>query len=161
MSTVRLFRLLACVLLRLGSLVSAQSDCSPTGKVQFICGVISPEDFALVPNSPWMLTSGNKAGEGAIRALNLRNRQVTTIYPSSPVKARPDSKMYPTCPGPLNPDDGVEKKRFAAHGIYLRPGTRSLHRLHVVHHGSRESVEVFEVDGAANPPSLTWVGCAV
>jgi sugar lactone lactonase YvrE len=33
--------------------------------------------------------------------------------------------------------------------------------LYVVHHGNRESIEVFEFDAHAKPPALTWVGCAV
>jgi len=36
-----------------------------------------------------------------------------------------------------------------------------VHTLYAVHHGPRESVEVFEVDARAKPPVLTWIGCAV
>src|SRR5438477_30543 len=49
----------------------------------------------------------------------------------------------------------------AAHGLYLRPGSGSVHTVYLVHHGNRESIEVFEFDGHAKPPVLTWVGCAV
>jgi hypothetical protein len=157
----RLFCVSAGLALWWGSTVGAQPDCAPLGKVQFICNVISPEDFALVPGTDWMITSGNRAGEGAIRALNLRDRRITTLYPSEAVKARPDTTSYPTCPGPLDAADPAEKKTFAAHGIYLKQGSKSIHTLHVVHHGSRESVEVFELDASAKPPSLTWIGCAV
>ena len=59
------------------------------------------------------------------------------------------------------PTDPVEKSKFAAHGLYLQPGAKSRHTLYVVHHGKRESIEVFEVDGAAKPPALTWIGCVV
>jgi hypothetical protein len=31
----------------------------------------------------------------------------------------------------------------------------------VVHHGERESVEVFKLKGGAKAPTLTWVGCVV
>jgi len=48
-----------------------------------------------------------------------------------------------------------------AHGLFLRPGTNAVHTLYVVHHGNRESIEVFELDARATPPALTWVGCAV
>jgi sugar lactone lactonase YvrE len=30
-----------------------------------------------------------------------------------------------------------------------------------VHHGSRESIEVFDVDAGVQPPALTWTGCIV
>jgi sugar lactone lactonase YvrE len=33
--------------------------------------------------------------------------------------------------------------------------------VYVVHHGFRESVEVFEIDTKPNPPTFTWIGCAV
>jgi hypothetical protein len=49
---------------------------------------------------------------------------------------------------------------FQAHGVYLKPGANGRHTLYVVHHGTRESIEVFDVDAGATPPSLTWVGCA-
>jgi hypothetical protein len=137
------------------------ADCEAIGKVQFLCGIVSPEDFALVPGSEWMLVSGNRAGQGAIRALNVRDKTITALFPSAAVRARTDTKTYPTCPGPIDSADPVEKARFAAHGIYLKPGSRSVHTLYVVHHGARESVEVFEVDGAAKPPALTWIGCVV
>jgi hypothetical protein len=144
-----------------GNVRPEAADCEAIGKVQFLCGIVSPEDFALVPGSDWMLTSGNRAGQGAIRALNVRNKTITTLFPSAAVTARADTKTYPTCPGAIDSADPVEKARFAAHGIYLKPGSRSVHTLYVVHHGARESIEAFEVDGAAKPPALTWIGCVV
>ena len=147
--------------LLLGNAGPEAAGCDAIGKVQFVCGIVSPEDFALVPGSDWMLTSGNRAGQGAIRAFNVRTTNVTTLFPSAAVKTRADSTRYPGCPGPIDSADPVEKARFAAHGLYLQPGSKSRHTLHVVHHGSRESIEVFEVDGGAKPPALTWIGCVI
>src|SRR5206468_1139796 len=48
-----------------------------------------------------------------------------------------------------------------AHGLYLRPGSNQLHTLFVVHHGDRESIEVFQFAARSKPPTLTWIGCAV
>lgn len=138
----------------------AAANCAPLGKIQFLCGVISPEDFAVLPGAEWIITSGNRAGQGAIRALNVREQKVTTLFPPA-VKTQPDTKAYPGCPGPLDLVDPAEKSGFATHGLYLTLGSRSVHRLYVVHHGARESVEVFDVDAAARPPALTWVGCVV
>ena len=50
---------------------------------------------------------------------------------------------------------------FRAHGLYLDPGEGGVHALYVVHHGRRESIEVFEVNAGAEQISLAWVGCAV
>jgi hypothetical protein len=130
--------------------------CAPLGKIQFLCGVISPEDFALVPGSEWMLVSGNHAGQGAIRALHPREQKIVTLFPSAAARTRPDTRTYAACPGPLDATEPVEKARFAAHGLYLKPGSTSVHILYVVHHGARESLEVFEVDGAARPRRGPW-----
>jgi hypothetical protein len=55
----------------------------------------------------------------------------------------------------------VEQKKFRTHGLSLHPGKNGVHTLYTVHHGTRESVEVFELDGKTSPPSLTWIGCVV
>ena len=66
--------------------------------------------------------------------------------------------MYNSCPGPIDP---AEKERFRAHGLYLRSAGNQRSTLYAVHHGGRESIEVFELDARAKPPTLTWVGCAI
>ena len=66
-----------------------------------------------------------------------------------------DRATYDSCPGPIV---SVEKEQFSSHGLYLQPGESRQHTLYVVHHGTRESVEVFEVDADVTPPQLTWVG---
>jgi len=69
-----------------------------------------------------------------------------------------DGKTYDTCPGAPEPED---KAKFTTHGLALRVGKNSMHTLYAVHHGKRESIEVFEVDARGKMPTLTWVGCAV
>jgi hypothetical protein len=150
-----------CLMLTPGRQAVAAPGCDPIGDIRFLCDVVGPEDFAIVPGSDWLITSGNRAGQGAIRALDVRAQKIVTLFPSSSITIRPDAKTYPTCPGPLDMANPDEKARSAVHGLYLKPGSNSRHSLFVVHHGGRESIEVFEVDGAARPPSLTWVGCVV
>jgi sugar lactone lactonase YvrE len=36
-----------------------------------------------------------------------------------------------------------------------------VHKLFVVAHGARESIEIFEVDTRTAPPAATWLGCVV
>jgi hypothetical protein len=107
------------------------------------------------------LTSGNKPGLGAIRALHLRDKKIVTVFPSAGVKTALDAKAFPGCPGPIDLADAAEKKAFAIHGMYLKSGAGSGLRLFVVHHGARESIEAFDVNGKTSPPALTWVGCVV
>ena len=139
-----------------GYAVIGATACEPVGEIQFICGLISPEDLAILPGSEWIIASGNREG-GRIHLVNVREKTTTVLFPTSGQVERLDTTTYPTCPGPLDPE---EQQAFRAHGLYLKPGQGAVHSLYVVHHGTRESVEVFEVDAQATPPALTWVGCA-
>jgi sugar lactone lactonase YvrE len=139
--------------------VSAQvpANCQPTGDVEFVCGQNGPEDLVVLPGAQWVIAS-SFGGNGGIYIIRASDRASTLAYPATTARDRFDSKTYSTCPGP--PDAGA-KAKFLTHGLYLEAGRNSVHRLFVVAHGSRESVEVFEVDGRAATPTLTWIGCAV
>ena len=143
------------VLLLLGSAAPAtaqEEDCAPDGDVQFLCGPVSPEDFAQVPDSPWVIVP-NMVDNGPIQAVDTRDDSVVTIFPAT-AGARHDRAMYGGCPGPVTSE-------IRPHGLYLRPGSGGRHTLYVVGHGARESIEVFELDAAGSQPALTWIGCAV
>jgi hypothetical protein len=51
--------------------------------------------------------------------------------------------------------------RFSTHGLWLQPGPATTHTLFVVGHGTRESIEVFEIDTRPTTPIVTWIGCAI
>lgn len=136
--------------------VPGEAPCIPVDSIQFVCGLVSPEDIAVFPGGEWAIASGNRAG-GRLHLVNVRTRTATAVFPASGQREQLDAEGYPTCPGPLV----LEKPDlFTAHGLYLKPGANGRHTLYVVHHGTRESIEVFDVDARAPPPSLTWVGCA-
>jgi len=131
--------------------------CNPAGNVQFVCGQQAPEDLVLVPGSEWVL-AGAFSGNGGINLISVRDKTTTVAYPAATAKERLDAKTYDSCPGP---PDAADKAKFTTHGLALRAGRNSVHTLYVVHHGKRESIEVFEVDARGKMPALTWVGCAV
>lgn len=136
--------------------VVGETPCTPVDGIQFICGLASPEDIAVLPGAEWAITSGNREG-GRLHVIDLRRKSATTAFPVPGQREQLDAENYPTCPGPLM----LEKPDlFRAHGLYLKPSANRVHSLYVVHHGTRESIEVFEVDARETPPSLTWVGCA-
>ncbi len=135
----------------------ADGACDPVGELRFICGVISPEDLAVVPDSDWVIASGNQAG-GRIQLVSASGRTTRVLFPGAAAAERLDSRAYPGCPGPIDPAEGDD---FRAHGLYLKPGSDAVHTLYVVHHGLRESIEVFQLDAGATEPALTWIGCAV
>ena len=136
---------------------AAVEGCEPVGELRFICDVIGPEDLAVVPDSDWVIASGNQAG-GRIQLVSVSGRTARVLFPGAAAGERLDSQAYPTCPGPIDPTEGDD---FRAHGLYLQPGPDAVHALYVVHHGLRESVEVFELDAGPAEPALTWIGCAV
>src|SRR5437762_4427499 len=137
--------------------VPRAAGCDAVGNVRFICDQAGPEDLFPVPGGEWVLSSGMAASGAAIRAINVRDRTTAVLFPSVGAKIRPDTTTYKSCRGPI---DTTQKDRFGAHGLYLRPGSGAVHRLYVVHHGTREPIEVFELDGRSRPPALTWIGCA-
>ncbi len=139
-----------------GFTVYGAAPCEPVGEIQFICDLISPEDLAILPGSEWVIASGAQEG-GRLHLVSVRDKTTTVLFPTPLQDERHDTTTYPTCPGPLAPE---EQEIFRAHGLYLKPGEGAVHTLYVVHHGMRESVEVFEVDAQVMPPGLTWVGCA-
>ena len=133
-----------------------EAPCTPVGEIRFICTLVSPEDLAIVPGAEWLIASGNRAG-GRLHLVSVRQKTATVLFPTPKPNVRFDRKAYPICPGPLD----IEKPdAFRAHGLYLKPGAGAVHTLYVVHHGTRESIEVFELNVGTAPPILTWVGCA-
>jgi sugar lactone lactonase YvrE len=135
----------------------AAAGCAPAGNVQFVCGQEAPEDLVAVPGGEWVISTvfSNKGG---IRVINVRDMSTTVAYPTATSRDRLDTKTYNSCPGP---PDAEQKASFRTHGVAVREGRNNTHTLYVVHHGKRESIEVFELDARSRPPALTWVGCAV
>ncbi len=131
----------------------AAAQCDPEGDVQFICGPISPEDLALVPDTPWVIVASWE-DDGYVSAADSRDGGTLRLFPTPTSQPRHDRATYGACPGMTT--DG-----FRAHGISLRPGRDGRHTLYVVRHGDREAVEVFEIDARGAEPGLTWTGCAV
>jgi hypothetical protein len=129
--------------------------CDPVGNIKFICGPISPEDLAVIPGDEWLIVSGDREG-GRIHLINTRSKTATAVFPTASPRERLDKASYPSCPGPIDPSEG---NAFNAHGLYLKKGSNKVHSLYVVHHGKRESIEIFDVDTNGAQPVLTWVGC--
>jgi DNA-binding beta-propeller fold protein YncE len=131
--------------------------CAPAGDVQFVCGQDAPEDLVLLPGSDWVIASVY-SNSGGIRLIDTRAKATTIAYPAATAREKLDAKTYDSCPGV---PDAAQKATFRTHGLAIRAGGNSVHTLYAVHHGQRESIEVFEVDARARPPVFTWIGCAV
>ena len=143
---------MTCAVL-LGAAGPSAAACEPDGEVQFLCGPVSPEDLAPVPQSPWVIVS-SMVDEGHLYLADTRDYTSTVLFPTETSRSRHDTAAYGACPGPLT-------SQFRPHGLNLRPGDNGAHTLYVVRHGGRESIEVFQLDMDGASPTLTWVGCAV
>jgi sugar lactone lactonase YvrE len=138
-------------------IAQAPPPCTAAGDIQFICGQQGPEDLVVVPGSQWVVASAY-GGSGGINLVRVSDRRSIVAFPSDGEKVRFDSKAYVGCSGP---PDRSSKAKFLTHGLSLQAGKKSVHRLFVVAHGARESIEVFELDTAPATPVLTWIGCVV
>ncbi len=124
--------------------------CSPADG--YICGQQAPEDLVAM-GADWAVASAF-AGRGGVALIRLKDRTSVTAYPSPSARDKHDVKTYPDCPGP-------PRGAFTTHGVYVPPGKGPTHKLFVVGHGARESIEVFDVDARGAMPVLTWIGCAI
>lgn len=116
-----------------------------------------PEDILPLEGTDWVLFSSITAGDhpGGMTLVNREESTESTLWPASGFKYELDPAAFPDCETP--PDEA----RADTHGInavQTGPGTFDLY---VVYHGSRESIEVFEVDVSGTKPDATWRGCVV
>ena len=132
---------------------TAAAACEADGAVQFVCGPVSPEDLAIVPESPWLIASGME-DDGYLYLVDTRDYSSAVLYPLPSAQPRHDTVSYGDCPGP-------NMSAFRPHGINLTTGADGAYRLYVVRHGARESIEVFDIDMTGATPSLTWIGCVL
>ena len=130
----------------------AADECAADGAVEFLCGPVSPEDLAQIPDSPWIVASGME-DDGYLYFSNSDSLDSFAVYPVTNAQHELNSR-YNDCPGP-------EMSGFRPHGINLVPGDEGVHTLLVVRHGARESIEVFEIEETATTPTITWVGCVI
>ena len=132
-------------------------SCGPMGELRFVCGPDGPEDLIAVPRTSWLVASAI-AGNGGIYVVDTVKGASIKVFPTATSAERPDTATYASCPGPLS---GEDRTSFRTHGLYLKARGRSTHTLYAVHHGGRESIEVFTFDAGTAPPKLTWIGCVV
>jgi hypothetical protein len=118
----------------------------------YICGQQGPED--LVGLGPDWAVASAYAGTGGVTLIRIRDRKSMTVYPATSAREQLDAKTYPKCPG-------APRGAFTTHGVYVVPGGGPVHKLFVVGHGARESIEVFSVDVRGENPLVTWTGCVI
>ena len=145
---------LACVAI-CGSVFTTAAQtkqpCTPSGGLNFVCGVENAEDLVVVPSSRWMVASGMAPGSG-LHLVDTQAKSVRNLYAAGAATVRADKTKYASCPGPL------DAKQALLHGLSLRPAANGRYTVYATNHGGRESVEVFELDTSGAAPTATWVG---
>ena len=136
-----------CFSFWLAAPASAQS-CGPANGLEFVCGPKNAEDLVRVPGTPWIIASGMTAG-ASLTLIDSRNGAYSGLH----AQAKPDA-TFANCATP--PDSA----KAITHGLNLRAGANGHSTLYAVGHGSREAIEVFDVDATGAQPALTWKGCA-
>jgi hypothetical protein len=139
-----------------------RGDCDPDpapGVVGSVCGFRNPEDVEYVASASLLLVSGRRDGEqpGSLSILPLRpdGRPDGAPQPAWP-REEQDSTGEPAALGECSGPPAF----FSPHGIDA--GTRRADGsvpLAVVHHGERESVELFDLTGRGAAAQLRWRGC--
>jgi len=128
---------------------------------KFIVGVYSVEDMLQIPGTLWIVGSGvTTQGPGmedqVIRKnyLHLFDAKTETGRQVEPeeIAIRADKASYPETTTP--PD----WETFGPHGIGLEARKGNVITLYAVNHGTREAVEVFQIDVSGKRPRFTWVG---
>ena len=126
--------------------------CEPRGNLGFLCGAQRPEDVVRIPGTRWLIYSGfsNGAGLKLVDSAAHSMRPLTFELPDANQQG-----VWPQCKAP--PDLAT----FNTQGLSIRDLGGSRSRLHVVNHGSRESIEIFSVDAREAEPRFTWRGCVL
>ncbi len=140
---------------------SPSAACAPDGTLQFVCGPKNGEDILRL-GTRWLIVSGmdgalNGAGpaHGRLYLVDHRAKNWFEAFPGAAPVFRQNRELYGNCPGP------VDTNNFSAHGLALREQQPGHYRVYVTGHGTREAIEVFEVDATGATPTLAWTGCVV
>jgi hypothetical protein len=128
------------------------TDCAASGGLNFICGMDKPEDLKPLPGTRWLITSGFSPGSG-LKLVDMRRKRMSVWFRADAAQINRDQARYPDCATP--PDRAM----FNARGLSLRLTGKASATLHVVNHGGREAIEVFDIALGKREPQLTWRGC--
>lgn len=129
---------------------AGDDQCVSEPGMDFLCGPENAEDMVWMPGTGRFIASGLA---GRLYTVDPETHAVEALYPHPSARVDHNAEWFADCPEP--PD----LEAFSPHGIDLIPIGDNRFRLYVVTHGSRESVEVFDIDARGETPLATWTGC--
>ena len=133
--------------------------CEANEGMRPVCQFQNPEDLAALPGDQALLVSEYGAMEGGQRGglalYTLSDNARQPLFVGGDAEGAPQPGWGDAaCPGPPG-------KEFSPHGIDLSRRADGALALAVVQHGGRESIELFEVQGAGTDWKVTWRGCVI
>lgn len=137
----------------------AGDDRGDSNAIGYIVGPQNSEDILPIGGTRWLVASGlmswtkDPNSRGHIYLIDRLDRSFQVGFPGANPEFRQNKKMFPDCPGPINPNN------FSAHGLSLKEMSSGRFRLYMTSHGEREAIEAFEIDARSDRPVFAWVGC--
>ncbi len=132
-----------------------------SGALRVVEGFRAPEDLELLPSGDLLIAEyGGITGArpGTLKVMRTDGSDAVTLLYPRPGTA--DTRGSGAAWG--DPSCEPVGAALAPHGFHLGTGPGGVQRLLVVNHGTRESIEFFEVEGADTPdPAVAWRGCVV
>lgn len=133
------------------------SGCEAVGGIRPVCGMQTPEDIAALEDGKHLLLShfgGMEDGHGSLSVFNIETETFEQQFPPASGVVSTDKTDWgdAACTPP-------SLDNFSPHGTHLRRLQDGRWRYLVVNHGSRESIEMFELTHEAKQYALIWRGC--
>jgi hypothetical protein len=125
------------------------ASCSPSGDLNFVCGVSNVEDFLPVEGGRWLVAGSYKQGSAGLYLIDTAAKTASPVALS--ISPKPDP-IYAGCSAP-------DLKGLTTHGLDVSEGRGRPTTVFAINHGGRESVEVFHLNPAKG--SAEWVGCVI
>jgi hypothetical protein len=146
------------------AVAQAITDCDPHDGLEPICGLSGSEDIEALPDARHLIVSETHVrvdASGALRwlpsplsLLNVAYQKKTVLYPTAASGGGRGDWGATDCPGEIG-------AQLSPLGIHLSRRRDGHWQLLVVNHGSRNSVELFEVRNLGRQLSVTWRGCVL
>lgn len=135
---------------------SSPGSCAPEGNLDYICGLANAEDLVRIGASGWLVASsittrGEAVGAGRLYLVDAAARTASEFFPAVNPTLRRDVSMFGDC--------AIDLAAFDTHGLAISQTGPRRYRLYSTSHGTREAIQIFEIETGTTPPSIAWVGC--
>lgn len=131
--------------------------CGNHGDIAVYCGARQPEDLELAPDGKFLIATeyvdqgrGGASGGGPL-LFDLAKKTFSRMNQTAHADKSWGDRA---CPGPIG-------EALVSHGSSLARRRDGRWALYVVNHGSRQSIEMYELKPSAGSWALVWHGCEI